>query len=553
METSVEIILLLVGFGIIAVASNQLARLFTKLHLPFISGVLVIGMLAGPYVLGMISTNAIHKLHFLEEIALAFIAYAAGSELHLEELRSRIRSIVHMSFWQVFITFIMGSASVYFLSAHIPFMMDMGTHTRLAVALLFGTIFVARSPASAIAVIREMRGRGPFTKTALGVTVLTDFVVIVLFTITISLATVLTSGSSFDLAALFRMITELCISFLFGFVLGKLLSWLLLITRLQWMRASIVLASGLSVYLFSNNFGDITYRLFHYTLHPEPLLICIIGSFMVANYSKAKVDFIKIIHESGTPVYVVFFTLTGASMEIDALGELWQLALLLFGIRTLALAVSGVIGGISVSDPWKFKLTAWMPYVTQAGVSLGLAALVAESFPSWGVKFETLLIAVIVLSQFIGPPLFKWALHYVGESHRKAAHDEEGGRSVMIFGLFGSSIALARQLQRHGWNSTVVTKSGPAGEGLAEGIQILEIEDITLDSMLAIGADKADTIVCMYSEDMENYHICEIAFERLGTREVVSMLNNRDNLGLFDELGVLIVDPSSAMISLLDH
>ena len=42
-------------------------------------------------------------------------------------------------------------------------------------------ILVARSPSSAIAIVNELRARGPYTKTALGVTVVMDAVVILSF------------------------------------------------------------------------------------------------------------------------------------------------------------------------------------------------------------------------------------------------------------------------------------------------------------------------------------------------------------------------------------
>ena len=48
-------------------------------------------------------------------------------------------------------------------------------------ALLAGAILVARSPSSAIAVVKELRAHGPFTKTVLGVTVIMDVVVIIAF------------------------------------------------------------------------------------------------------------------------------------------------------------------------------------------------------------------------------------------------------------------------------------------------------------------------------------------------------------------------------------
>ena len=65
---------------------------------------------------------------------------------------------------------------------------------RLAIATLAAAILVARSPSSAIAIVNEMRARGPFTQTVLGVTVVMDFIVIVLFAINIEIADALLTG-----------------------------------------------------------------------------------------------------------------------------------------------------------------------------------------------------------------------------------------------------------------------------------------------------------------------------------------------------------------------
>jgi Trk K+ transport system NAD-binding subunit len=53
--------------------------------------------------------------------------------------------------------------------------------------------------------------------------------------------------------------------------------------------------------------------------------------------------------------------------------------------------------------------------------------------------------------------------------------------------------------------------------------------------------------------DEENIEVCEIAYEHLGTKDIVVRLNDRNNFEKFHELGALIVEPSTAMVSLLDH
>ena len=56
-----------------------------------------------------------------------------------------------------------------------------------------------------------------------------------------------------------------------------------------------------------------------------------------------------------------------------------------------------------------------MGFVTQAGVGLGLAKRVGTDFPTWGPSIATLIIAVIVMNEVLGPLFFKSAIVRSGE------------------------------------------------------------------------------------------------------------------------------------------
>jgi Trk K+ transport system NAD-binding subunit len=214
--------------------------------------------------------------------------------------------------------------------------------------------------------------------------------------------------------------------------------------------------------------------------------------------------------------------------------------------------IGSLIGGSLGGDPWKFNIIGWMPYITQAGVGLGLAMVVANTFPEWGQEFSTIIIAVIILSQIIGPPLFKWSIHLVGENHERATtHDYDGEKNAIIFGLEGQSFALARQLKDHGWKVVIASKKGLPGEEDLN-VDIKPISGISLDEMKRIGTNSAEAIVTLLSDD-ENYKICEIAYENFGTKDMVVRLNDHANFNKFHDLGTLIVEPSTAIVGLLDH
>ncbi|HFS67542.1 MAG TPA: hypothetical protein ENK67_04945, partial [Flavobacteriia bacterium] len=64
----------IIGFLIIAIAANQIARFFQKYRFPIITGLIITGIITGDSMLGYISKDSLEKLNFLNQIALAVIA-----------------------------------------------------------------------------------------------------------------------------------------------------------------------------------------------------------------------------------------------------------------------------------------------------------------------------------------------------------------------------------------------------------------------------------------------------------------------------------------------
>ena len=123
LSTYKELIALVAGFLIIALASNQIAKTFQKIRLPLITGLIFTGIISGPHIIGLIPISAKDNLQFINEIALAFIAFAAGAELYIKELRSRFKSIKWNTFGQLVVTFVIGSIAVYFCADYIPYIL----------------------------------------------------------------------------------------------------------------------------------------------------------------------------------------------------------------------------------------------------------------------------------------------------------------------------------------------------------------------------------------------------------------------------------------------
>jgi len=546
------LITFLIGFLIVAIAANEIAKIFQKIKFPLITGLIITGIIAGSSVLNFITQEEITELNFLNEIALSIIAFSAGSELYLNELRSRINSIKWMTIGQLVITFVMSSIVIYFVADQIPFMANMPSTHKIAVAVLFATIFVARSPSSAIAVINEMRANGPFTKTVMGVTVVKDVLVIILFAISLSIAKAFIHDEAITLLFFVILFFELLVSFGLGYLLGKILQVPFLTKADKIIKGIAIILIGYSVYLFSHFVSITTLEIFHHEFVLEPLLICIIGSFVLTNYSKHRIEFSKTLKEISPIIYIVFFTLTGASLSIQILISVFGIAVALFFLRLITMFFGGIFGVYAANDFKKYALIAWMPYLTQAGVAIGLATIISEEFPIWGHQFEAIIIAIIVINQLVGPPLFKWALNFVKESHLRTKTSKfEGTQDAVIFGLENQSIALAKQLQKNKWGVRIVNTE-EKNKNKIENIKIKDIKIISLTALKKLNLDNTAAIILMLSDE-DNYKIAELIYENIGTKDVIVRLNERTNFEKFHKLGALIIEPATAIVSLLDH
>ncbi|MEQ9007394.1 MAG: NAD-binding protein, partial [Ekhidna sp.] len=332
--------------------------------------------------------------------------------------------------------------------------------------------------------------------------------------------------------------------------MGKLLHAIMKWGERKYIKTVLILVLGLLNYTFSNFFREFSSNTFGHEVYFEPLLICLIASFYIANYTKYRAEFLKILNDISLYVYVAFFTLTGASMNLSVLSEVWVLALLLFVVRLITVILGSFSGSALNKDKAKYYQVGWMPYVAQAGVALGLVTVVANQFPEWGGDFATLCISVIIINQLVGPPLIAKAITIMGENKKRAATPiYDGVKDALIFGSSNQSLALANQLVSKGWIVEIATQEADIFSP-DENIRILNYNKISNDFFEEVQASKYDAIVSMLTDE-ESLEICRLVYEEVGTRDIIVQINNPTNLEAFKNYDARIVDPSSAMISLL--
>ena len=546
-------IALFVALFIIMLSARQMGTIFARFKLPLISGFLFTGILVGPFVLDFVHTESVPHFVFLDELALAFIAFAAGAELELRVIRGYFRSIISLISAQVVAILTIGMVAFFFIKERVPFMAVLSQREMFAVALLSTTIMIARSPSSALAIIKEVRARGPFTHKVLGATVLMDAVVIVVFAAAVSVADVLIEGATFDVRLLLFVMFEIILDIGFGILLGLLLRAIITV-RYGFIKSVLILLLGLGVFWLSTNLHDFHIFSLPVGLFSEPLLICLTAGFYVANFTRFATDFQHTLEQMAPGLFLLFFTLVGIELELDVIGQTWGIMLILVVVRLIGIFVGSFSGAALAGDRSPGNAWLGLGFVTQAGVSIGLAKEIGVEFGNWGPELATLSIGVIVLNQIIGPPLLKWAINQVGESHTRAEGPEfDGVRDAIIFGVEGQSLALARQLKSHQWNVLLIASNQEAIANMnGDSPRIEFVPEITGEALRKLNTGRAESVVLMLSDE-ENYTICELIYEEFGVRNVIVRLQDRVNFEKFHELGALVVEPWTSAVSLLDQ
>ena len=148
------------------------------------------------------------------------------------------------------------------------------------------------------------------------------------------------------------------------------------------------------------------------------LTICISIGFTIQNFSQSGEHFLESIDKVAMPIYLLFFSMAGASLDLRAIQTCWALAFSFVAVRIFGVFLSSWLAGIINNDPPQFNRNAWMAYITQAGVAIGLAQIAGRQIPAIENYLNTVILSVIFLNLIIGPILFKKVLHIVGEARR---------------------------------------------------------------------------------------------------------------------------------------
>jgi Kef-type K+ transport system membrane component KefB len=386
-----------VGFVLLAASASGTAAV--AVGLPRITGFIVVGIVAGPSLLGLLPAQAVDDLQLIDDFALALIAMLAGGELRVAALRPQAKTIGLTTLTVTGVVWLGVALALTAVSPLVPFLSELTLEGVVAVALLLGVWAANSSPDLTVAVIEERRAEGPMTEVILGVTIVKDVVVIVLFTLTLALVTPLLDPSQpLSAVALATLGMELGGSLLLGAAMGWIFS--------QYLGGEGTDArSPFATFLFAYLMIVLVHQ-----FHLELLITGVTAGFVIENLSPAGDRMIQGIRAVAVVIFAFFFTVAGARLDLGAVTEFWLAASTLILARVWLTRLGARKGMAWTGAEAHVTKHSWQGLISQGGVSLGLVLVVQERFESIGDGVLALAMAVILGNILAGPILLARAL-----------------------------------------------------------------------------------------------------------------------------------------------
>jgi trehalose 6-phosphate synthase len=392
---------LALGFTlVVALVTGELLRRF---RLPRLTGYLLFGLLIGPYLGNLITESMARQLGTINGIATALIAFIAGLTLNFERLGRRVPGVARLLLTTLGIAMAGLFVAAWVAWPWLPVAPEATGSAKAAMVALFVIIVISFSPTMSAAVISETGARGRLSELVLAVVVLADLVVLMLFPLAMQLGRLaLRDETAADVSVLVRLAWEIGGAVAFGSLVGAAFA---LYLRYVAREVTLVL---LGVCALLSQVGA--------TQGFEPLLAALAAGMVIQNVAVPQGDALKVAIERGAlPVLVVFFVAVGTSLQLDAMAAMGAVAVALVVVR-LALIRAGVTVGLRGSGiDRQTGAYLWTGLISQAGITLGLASVVATEFPTWGTQVQTMLVALIAIDELVGPPLFRAGLARAGE------------------------------------------------------------------------------------------------------------------------------------------
>ena len=405
---------ILLSLSVAILAGLLMTRLAKPLGLPSVTAYLVAGVLIGPFCLGRLgieglgftSMAEVDRLSLVSDVALGFIAFSIGNEFRLSQLRQTGRQATVIGIVQAL------SATVLVDLALLVFHLLFPQLLNVEQAITLGAIATATAPAATLMVVRQYKAKGPLTDLLLPIVALDDAVGLVVFAVSFGIAKAMHVGS-FDLVSiLVNPIVEIVLSLGLGALLGAILTKIEKLFNSNTNRLNMTIAF---VFL-TVSLAKLEFQIGPVTVGFSSLLVCMMLGTMFCNLCPLSDELMGKADRWTSPLFALFFVLSGAELELDVFANLMivLLGLLYVVARSAGKYLGAYCSARALGCSRSVYHNLGITLLPQAGVALGMC-VTARELGEAGELICNITLFAILIYELVGPMLTKQALQRAGD------------------------------------------------------------------------------------------------------------------------------------------
>ena len=410
----------LLSIAVALCAGLLISRFVKPLKLPAVTGYLIAGILIGPYCLGKLgvpglgfpTTADVKALSLFNDVALGFIAFAIGNEFRLSQLRETGKQATVIGIFQALTATLMVDLMLIGLHFFI-----LGDSISVADAIVLGAIATATAPAATLMVVRQYKAKGELTDLLLPIVALDDAVGLIVFAVSFGIAKAINCGNYDMVSILVEPLLEIVFSVLLGFVMGGVFSAAEKYFKSNSKRLSlsitfVILTVALSMMEFEVGGVKIGF---------SSLLVCMMLGTVFCNVCDFSADMMDKTDKWTAPLYILFFVLSGAELELDVFSNP---SVIVIGLVYIFARAFGKWMGASISSKCMKcspSVQKWLgiTLLPQAGVALGMSVTVAQTLGADGELIRNIVLFGVLIYELIGPAMTRIALIHSGDIQPK--------------------------------------------------------------------------------------------------------------------------------------
>ena len=405
---------ILLSLSIAMFAGLMLSRLAKLVKLPAVTAYLVAGILVGPYCLGALGLSGfgftsmadIKSYSIISDVALGFIAFSIGNEFRMSDIKHIGKQALVIGIVQALAATIL--VDIAFIGLHFIF----PDKITLPTAIIMGAVASATAPAATLMVVRQYKAKGPLTSILLPIVALDDAVGLVVFAVSFGVAKAMLSGNIDILSVIVEPILEVTLSLGLGLIMGLLFSFFERFFHSRSKRLSM----SVTFVLLTVALSMLEFDIFGIHIAFSSLLVCMMLGTVFCNICDFSVELMDRIDRWTAPIFMLFFVLSGAELELSVFTDILivLIGLVYIIMRSIGKYLGSFVSAKAVGCDKNIVKYLGITLLPQAGVALGMA-IKASELGSEGHMIANLTLFSVLIYEIVGPYLTKISLLKAGE------------------------------------------------------------------------------------------------------------------------------------------